>query len=85
MITSKRSTAQRDKQEMQELLHDKVLQIVKSWRESPELISDYLLFAGHFRKYSHSNTRLIYAQSPGASFVGVCHCVSRRSAGFRRQ
>lgn len=57
------------RQELQKQLQDKVAGIVTTWRENPKLISDYLLFAGRFRKYSHVNTRLIYAQRPGASFV----------------
>ena len=62
-------TPKKSQKEMQKELHEKVSGIVLTWRENPARIADYLLFAGRFRKYSHVNTRLIYAQRPGASFV----------------
>ena len=55
--------------ERQKLLYTKVEDIVKGFRESPDSIAEYLLFARRFNRYSHKNLRIIFAQDRNASFV----------------
>lgn len=47
-----------------------VNELVKTWREKPEEIAEYLRFRNQFHSYSVRNTMLIWAQNPNAQFVG---------------
>lgn len=47
-----------------------VSELVKTWREKPEEIAEYLRFRNQFHTYSVRNTMLIWAQNPNAQFVG---------------
>lgn len=49
----------------------KIIQnIVNNFKEDPEKILEFIDFQSRFYNYSTRNTMLIYAQNPGALFVG---------------
>lgn len=49
----------------------KIIQnIVNNFKEDPEKILEFIDFQSRFYNYSTHNTILIYAQNPGALFVG---------------
>ena len=47
-----------------------VADTLENYTENPELIEDYLSFAGKFHNYSFRNRMLIQKQNPNAVFVG---------------
>ena len=47
-----------------------VIDTLENYKENPELISEYLLFAGKFHRYSLRNQMLLQRQNPDCTFVG---------------
>lgn len=65
MTPKKRAT----QAELREELRGKVDEIVNRWRLDPATVAEYLAFATRFHRYSHANTKLLYAQKPDICFV----------------
>ena len=47
-----------------------VIDTLENYKENPERISEYLLFAGKFHRYSLRNQMLLQRQNPDCTFVG---------------
>lgn len=50
-------------------LNEKILEMAKSFEESPEVLAEVLVFESRFYRYSLRNTLAIYNQNPGATYV----------------
>lgn len=56
----------------------KIIQnIVNNFKEDPEKILEFIDFQSRFYNYSTRNTILIYAQNPGALFVGSFSAIKK--------
>lgn len=70
------------RQEKEAASRERIDQMLASFQDNPENITEYLRFAARFPSYSPRNTMLIYAQNPHAVFVQSFQAWKEKEAAF---